>query len=100
MTNAMSAGLLRRVVDIVQRYRAVLRSDELVQTRRRGLAVDGDDVFGRPCPGDIWHVERAGEQADDVFGSVGEVIADAHDAAVVRDDATAVAVNHAEHEFL
>ena len=77
ITSAMSAGLLRRVVDTIQRYRAVLRPDELVQTRCRGLAVDRDDVLGRPCPGDAELVERGGEQADDVLGPVREVVADA-----------------------
>lgn len=36
----MSAGLLRRVVDTFQRYRAGLRADELVQTSCVGLGID------------------------------------------------------------
>ena len=73
----MSAGLLRRVVDTLQRYRAGLRADELVQTGRVGLSVDRHDVLGRPRPVDAELVKCGGEQTDDVFGSVREVVADA-----------------------
>src|SRR5262245_29828465 len=98
MTNAMSAGLLRRVVDTVQRYRAVLGPGEFVESGGRGFAVDGDDVLGRPCPRNVEGIKCGCEQADDVLGSVREVIADTADAAVVRDDAAAVAVDQAEDE--
>jgi hypothetical protein len=42
----------------------------------------------------------AGEQADDVLGAVGDVVADAADSAVIRDDAAAVAVDQAADELL
>jgi hypothetical protein len=49
---------------------------------------------------DVELVECGREQADDVLGSVREVIADAPNAAVVGDDATAVAVDEADDELL
>src|SRR5215213_7963921 len=96
----MSAGLLRRVVDTVQRYRAVLPADKCVETGGGRFAVDGDDVLARPRPRDIESVERGGEEADDVFGPIGEVVADAANSTVICDDAAAVAVDETENEFL
>ena len=44
-------------------------------------------------------IKRGGEQTDDVFGTVREVVAHAGDPAIVGDDAAAVAVNQAEDEL-
>src|SRR5262245_23686032 len=99
MTNAMSAGLLRRVVATVQRYRAVLGPDEFVEPGGRGFAVYGDDVLGRPGPGDIKGVESVCEQTKDVFGPIGEVIADTAHAAVIGDDTAAVAMDQTDDEL-
>src|SRR6476660_3997125 len=49
--------------------------------------------------GDVESVECRREQSQDVFGPIGEVIPDAHDAAVVCDDTTAVTVDESQDEF-
>jgi hypothetical protein len=51
-------------------------------------------------PGDLQVVEGRSEEADDVLGSVREVVPDALHAAVVRDDPAAVTVDEAEDELL
>jgi hypothetical protein len=99
ITNAISAGLLRRVVDTSQRYRAVLRPDEFIEPGSGGFAVDGDDLLARPNPRNLEGIKCSGEQPEDVLGHIREVVADAADAAVVRDDATAVVVDETEDKF-
>ena len=96
----MSAGLLRRVVDTVQRYRAVLGSDELVQSRRSSLAIYRNRVLVGPSPWDTQRVEGIGEKAEDVLGPITEVVPHALDSAIVGDDTAAVAVYESEDELL
>src|SRR6185295_16654927 len=79
--------------------RAGLRPDECVETGGRCLAVDRDDFLAGPSPRDSEPVECGGEQADDVLRHIREVVADAHHAPVIGDDATAVAVDETEDEL-
>ena len=96
----MRAGLLRRVVDTVQRYRAVLGSDELVQSRRSSLAIYRNRVLVGPSPWDTQRVEGIREKAEDVLGPITEVVPHALDSAIVGDDTAAVAVYESEDELL
>ena len=118
----MSAGLLRRVVDIWQRYRAEvwvcdscllgrprldawpwhrarLGPDEFVEASGVDFAIDRDRALCGASPSNRQPVQRSGEQIEDVHGHIGEVIADAHDAAIVGDDAAAVTVDEPDDKF-
>src|SRR5262249_41647554 len=79
---------------------SALRTDEFVESRGGGLAVDRDDECGRPGPRNAEPVEGSGEEAEDVLGVIREVVADARHAAVVGDDAAAVTVDQAADEVL
>ncbi len=101
VASAMSAGLLRRVVDMGQLYRppiSGLGADELVEAGRGRLVVDGDHVATVPGPRDAERVECGTEQIADVGGVVGEVVADARNTPIVGDDPSAVAVDEAADE--
>ncbi|MGW0162847.1 hypothetical protein ACWDUN_26345 [Mycobacterium sp. NPDC003323] len=65
-----------------------------------GFAIDGDHVAAVLGPGDAELIEGRAEQGSDIGGVVGEVVAHARHAAIVGDDAAAVAVDQTADEVL
>jgi hypothetical protein len=74
-------------------------ADELVPASCGGLAVHGNGVPVGPGPRDSKVIECASEQAEDVFGSVREVVAHATHAAVVGHYAASVAFDQTPNEL-
>src|SRR5918999_72856 len=75
-----------------------LRPDELLEDGNGGLPVDGDLLVTGARPTDSQGIEAVAVQTLDVLRSVGEVVTHAPKPAVIRNDATAVAVDESPDE--